>query len=131
MGRSDKKYSLKPSYLSITYASGDMLTNFSLPRKYVISDTTVVITKNINRGIMNEEITGEWIKGKNGYEVHLHAKCCDARIQEILPSIAYAEKEMLKHHPTLERTPIKIYSEVDKEISYWHKFSFWLKRIPN
>ena len=126
-----KKYSLKPSYLSITYTAGDMLTNFSLPRKYVVSDTTIIIGRADHRAFASEEMMGNWVKVKNGYEIHLHAKCNDKRIKEILESLAYAEREMIKYHSHLESTPIKIYSETDKEIKYWHKLRYWLKRIPD
>lgn len=145
---------LNPLLCPITYECSNIITNFSLPRKYtnIHNDQTreifISVGKNYNKTMLSSpeainvesQIIGKWIK-KN--QIVLQAiisteKNPQAQIRNtiicnelgtVLEGIALAETALLKLHPKLGNTKIYVnFKSIDKKynrVEYWGKLKNW------
>jgi hypothetical protein len=141
---------LNPLLCPITYENADIITHFSLPRKYTnthndqTKEILISVGKNYNKimlkspeSINNEtQIIGKWIKHKN-YKIILQAivsihKNPQANIRNqiicnelglVLEAIALAETALLTLHPKLLKT--KIYIQFVSTDQQYQRTEYW------
>jgi hypothetical protein len=148
------KNRLNPLLLPIFYESKEIITNFSLPRKYTSThdDETkqifMGIGKNYNQILLSSDevvkvesqVVGKWIKKNGKYQIHLTVlvsteqnpqpffrnKVFCEEMSPVLEGIAFAETALLNLHPKLGRTKIFIhFKSIDPK---YDRVEYW-KRL--
>jgi len=144
---------LNPLLCPITYDSSNIITNFSLPRKYTnthndkTEEIYISVGKNYNETLLNSpeavnvesQIIGKWVKKHKHYQIVLKAiistvKNPQAQIRNtiicnelsvVLEGIALAETALLKLHPELGSTKIYVnFESIDKA---YNRVEYWGK----
>lgn len=131
------QHRLQPLLLPITYESSEIITDFSLPRKYTSThnDETREVYVSVGhqydkRLLASEEavkvqsqVTGEWIKKDHKYEIHfkvlvstpqnpqaeIRNQIFCAELGTVLEGIAFAETALLKLHPKYGKARIFVH----------------------
>lgn len=126
-----------PLLTPITYENREIITKFSLPRRYTSShndekkEVYISIGKNYNKYLLESEesvktesqVIGKWVKKNNKYRINLKVlvsteknplaeirnKIFCQELGVVLQGIALAETSLLKIHPHLLKSKIYIY----------------------
>lgn len=145
------QHRLNPLLLPITYESADIITNFSLPRKYTSTHNDVTreiymsIGQKYNKLLLDSEeavkfetqVVGKWVKKDNKYEIHLEVlvsteknpqaqirnKIFCAELGPVLEGIALAETALLQSHPKYGNARIFVhFKSIDKK---YDRVEYW------
>lgn len=145
---------LDPLLLPITYESSDIITQFSLPRKYTSShnDLTKEIYLSIghkyNKRILSSEeeiktqssVIGKWVEvSPNKYEIRLRVAVSTQQnpqaairntifcreLGTVIEGIAFAETALFSKYPHLLNTPVVVcFKSIDKK---YDRVEYWHK----
>lgn len=142
---------LDPLLCPITYDSSNIITNFSLPRKYTnihndeTSEVLISVGKNYNKRMLESteavkfetQIVGKWCEKNNKYTILLEAiisseKNPQAEIRNtiicnelalVLEAIGLAETALVELNPDLSRT--KIYVNFKSIDTKYARTEYW------
>lgn len=147
------KCRLNPLSFPITYASSEIISTLSLPRKYTsthnddLAEIYLSIGPTYNQKLLNTEevrnvesqVLGKWVKKGRKYEIHLTVlvsteKNPQAQFRNevfcremgpVLEGIALAETALLEAHPKLGSTKIYIhFKSIEKK---YDRVEYWHK----
>lgn len=133
------QHRLEPLLAPITYESAEIITNFSLPRKYTnthndeTSEIYLSIGHDYNKRMLESEeavkvqsqVVGKWAKHKSGYAIHftvivsseqnpqafIRNKIFCEELGVVLEGFGLAETALLKLHPELAKAKIYVHFE--------------------
>lgn len=144
---------LKPLLAPITYECSDIITKFSLPRKYTNThnDETAEIYLSVGREYnkillsseeavkVQSQVVGKWVKVGDKYEIHfkvlvsteknpqafIRNKIFCEELAPVLEGFALAETALLKLYPCLGNTKIFVhFKSIDKA---YDRVEYWHK----
>lgn len=143
------RHRLQPLAVSINFESTETMTKFNLPRRYTWVAHHVTIGREYNKKLIDKvakeetQVIGEWIEHKEKHEIRLEVLLSTDQNQNVeardnffkdklgivLEEIAFAETALLKAHPSLASTKIRIHFKAKdpkhERTDYWHRLGHW------